>query len=57
MAEEERQDTGEAVLDAIPLVVVVEDDASAPAAPARRGFAIPKIVDYLVVAVFMYFVL
>lgn len=51
----QEQETGEAVLDAIPLVVIAED-AETPAR-ARRGFAIPKIVDYLIVAIFMYFTL
>ncbi len=51
----EKQETGEAVLDAIPLVVVAEK-TEAPAR-MRRGFVIPKIVDYLVVAIFMYFAL
>ena len=51
----QEQETGEAVLDAIPLVVVAEE-AQAPAR-AHRGFAVPKVVDYLIVAAFMYFTL
>lgn len=51
----DEQETAEAVLDAIPLVVVAEEQETP--AVARRGFVIPKIVDYLVVAVFMYFTL
>lgn len=42
------------VLDAIPLVVA--EEAKAPA-PARWSFRVPRIVDYLVVAIFMYFTL
>lgn len=53
MAEE--QEKGEAVLEAIPLVVVAEDEKTP--ARAHRGYRIPKIIDYLVVAAFMYFTL
>lgn len=51
----EKTDADDAVLEAIPLVVVAED-AIAPTR-ARWGFAVPKIVDYLIVAIFMYFTL
>ncbi|MFT3810827.1 MAG: hypothetical protein QM698_12985 [Micropepsaceae bacterium] len=51
----EEQETAEAALDAIPLVVVAEQ-AEAPA-QGHRGFHIPRIVDYLIVAIFMYFTL
>ncbi len=52
--EPEEQETAEAALVAIPLVVAAETQAPAP---TRRGFAIPRIVDYVVVAIFMYFTL
>jgi hypothetical protein len=55
MDAEEAQTGDVAVLDAIPLVVVAED-SEAPAR-ARWGFRVPRIVDYLIVATFMYFVL
>jgi len=42
------------VLDAIPLVVAEETKAPTR---ARWGFRVPKIVDYLIVAIFMYFAL
>jgi len=53
--EHEEQETAEAVLDAIPLVVIAEETPAI--APAARGFAVPKIVDYVIVAIFMYFTL
>ena len=51
----EEQETADAALDAIPLVVVAET-AEAPER-GLRGFQIPRIVDYLIVAIFMYFTL
>ena len=55
MAGEEQETAAEATLDAIPLVVVAGDEK----APERalRGFYVPRIVDYLIVAIFMYFTL
>lgn len=55
MAGEEQETAAEATLDAIPLVVVAEE-AEAPA-QGHRGFTIPRIVDYVIVAIFMYFTL
>ncbi len=49
------QDQGEAALQPIPLTVAAERQ-EAPPLP-RRGFAVPKIVDYVIVAIFMYFTL
>lgn len=54
MADDEQKETGEAILDAIPLVVA---DESKPPPPPRRPFAVPRIVDYIVVAAFMYFLI
>ena len=51
----EEQEAADAALDAIPLVVVAEDEKTPER--ALRGFAIPRIVDYLIVAIFMYFTL
>ena len=52
MAGGEDKTSGEAVLDAIPLVV-----ASTPEPAKRRfRFTVPRIVDYLIVATFIYFV-
>lgn len=45
---------GEQALGALPLVVATGDQAEAR---PRLRFKVPKIVDYLVVAIFMYFVL
>ncbi len=55
MAGEEQETTADAALDAIPLVVAAEE-TEAPV-QGLRGFAIPRIVDYLIVAIFMYFTL
>ena len=51
----EEQETAKAGLAAIPLVAAA--DETQVQAPAPRGFAIPKIVDYVIVAIFMYFTL
>lgn len=51
----EGQEGAEAALEPIPLTVAAEP-TQAPPLP-RRGFAVPRIVDYLVVAIFMYFTL
>ena len=45
---------GEQALRALPLVVAAGEQAEAR---PRPRFAVPKIVDYLVVAIFMYFIL
>jgi len=55
MSVAEEAGASEAALEPIPLTIVAED-AKAPT-PVRWGFAVPKIVDYLVVAIFMYFTL
>jgi hypothetical protein len=53
MASGEEGQAGEATLGAIPLSVASE----APAAPRRRfQLVVPRFVDYLIVATFIYFV-
>jgi hypothetical protein len=46
--------TGDQALQALPLVVASGEQAEAR---PRLRFKVPKIVDYLIVAIFMYFVL
>lgn len=46
------EDSDTAVLEPIPLTVAVAE----PAPPARWRFTVPRIVDYLIVATFIYFV-